>query len=218
MEAVYFLLFALIFYIIYRALKRQNETTPSLATPTAENTPARIETSHNEKSYPWSEIRDDPNLPHVRSIHTKIRGVKQTNADGGCRQTVIRLWCQPGDALYFAREPRNQFDRNAIQVRRVVCSGDPSHPRLGEQLGYLSRELAEELAPTMDKQGFVLMGKIVNVTGGHDGESYGVNIQVEEYMPVSQVGCAVPAARHNKKPASRRKRKDESAGASARGT
>ena len=150
----------------------------------------------------------DSRYPHVRSIHTKIRGVTHTNPDGASRQRIIKQWCQSGDALYFAREPKNPVDPNAIQVSRVVCSDEPDHPRLGEQLGYLSRELAEDLAPRMDKRSFVLMGWIKNVTGGGYGESYGVNIQVEEYMPAQEADGTLPAT-HRKKPASHPKRKDK---------
>ncbi len=199
MEAVFLLLFALVFYIIYRALKSEPESTPA----------SKVEVSYHGKSYPFSEIKDDPNFPHVRSIHTKIRGVTYSNPDGANRQKIIKQWCREGDALYFAREPKNPVDPNAIQVRRVVCSDDADHPRLGEQLGYLSRELAEELAPNMDKRGFVLMGRIMNVTGGGYAESYGVNIQVEEYMPVREAEGALPATHHRKKPASHSKRKEE---------
>jgi HIRAN domain len=196
MEAVFFLLFAVVFYIVYRALKGKPQA-------------AKVECSYHGKSYPFSEIKDDPNFPHIRSIHTKVRGVTYSNPDGADRQKIIQQWCQSGDAVYFAREKNNPVDRNAIQVRRVVCSDVPDKPRLGEQLGYLSRELAEELAPDMDKRGFVLMGRILNVTGGHDHESFGVNIQVEQYMPVKESDGALPAT-PRKKPASHRKRKDES--------
>jgi hypothetical protein len=201
MEAVFVLLFALIFYIVYRALKGTSQQVSASAA-------AKVEISYHGKSYPFSEIKDDPNFPHIRSIHSKIRGVTYTNPDGASRQKIIQQWCQSGDALYFPREPKNPVDPNAIQVRRVVCSDDPDHPRLGEQLGYLSRELAEELAPDMDRRGFILMGRILNVTGGHDHESFGVNIQVEQYMPVKESDGAFVVT-HRKKPASHRKKKEE---------
>jgi hypothetical protein len=58
-------------------------------------------------------------------------------------------------------------------------------PKLGEQIGYLSHELAEDLAPMMDNHGHVLLAKILNVTGHEDGHSPGVNIQIEEYKPAA---------------------------------
>jgi hypothetical protein len=139
------------------------------------------------KSYAFSEIQDDPRFPHVRTLRTKIRGVTKQNADGANRQRIIRQCCDSGDALYLEREPNNPVDRNAIKVRRIVCTDVLDKPKLGEQLGYLSRELAQDLAPNMDRQGFVLMAKILQVTGRENGHSLGVNIQIEEYKP------AIPA-------------------------
>jgi len=136
------------------------------------------------KSYPFSEFRDDPRFPHVRTIRTKIRGVTKWNDDDGLdRQQIIRQCCESGDALYLQREPNNPVDRNAIRVRRIVCSDVPDKPRLAEQIGYLSRELAEDLAPMMDEHGHVLIAKILEVTGHEDGHSLGVNIEIEEYKP-----------------------------------
>ena len=136
------------------------------------------------ESYPISEISADPNFPHVRSIRTKIRGVTKENPDGVNRQQIISHCCRCGDALFLVREPNNPVDHNAIQVRRVVYSAVPDQPRLGEQLGYVSHELAEELAFRMDHFGHVLFAKILNLTGGgEDGEDFGVNIEVDEYEP-----------------------------------
>ncbi len=193
MEAIFVLLFALIFYVVYRALRGSSQPTG-----TQPETP-RI--AFHGNSYPFSEIQADPNFPHVRSIHTKIRGVTHANPDGANRQDIIRQWCRSGDALYLVREPKNPADSNAIQVRRIVCSDAPDKPVLGEQLGYLSRELAEKLAPNIDEHGFVLMAKIMDVTGGDYGRSLGVNIQIEEYEPALQADPSQP-----KKPASHRKK------------
>jgi hypothetical protein len=186
MEAVFVLLFALLFYIVYRALRGSKTQA------------AKPEIAYHGKSYSFSEILPDPRFPHVRSIHTKIRGVTYTNPDGADRQSIIKQWCQAGDALWLYRQPNNPVDRNAIAVRRVVCSDVPDNPRVGEQLGYLSKELAEELAPDMDKHGHVLMAHIMEVTGGDNSHSFGVNIQLEEYRPVQE--AAAPT--HRKKPAS----------------
>jgi hypothetical protein len=139
--------------------------------------------SSGGRSYPFSEIQADPRFPHVRTIRTKIRGVTKRNPDGKNRQRIIRTWCNCGDALFLEREPNNPVDENAIRVRRIVSTDIPDKPRLAEQLGYLSRDLAAELAPKMDRQGFVLMAMIREITGGEDGRSLGVNIQLEEYRP-----------------------------------
>lgn len=194
MEAIFVLLSALFCYLIYCALRGGQKRTHSTIPQTASQVPDR------GKSFPFSELLPDPSLPHFRLFHTKIRGVTFTNNDGASRQQIIRRWCRSGDALYLSRDPKNPVDRNAIQVRRILRSDDPNNPRLGEQLGYLSRELAEELAPMMDNQRLVLMAQITDVTGGNDGESFGVNIQVNEYRPAQQMVA------HPKKPASRQKR------------
>ena len=101
------------------------------------------------------------------------------------RQRIIRQWCHSGDALFLVREATNPVDRNAIQVKRIVYSSDnrEGNPRLGEQFEYVSRELAEKLAPRVDRDGSVLMAWIMEITGGEDYESLGVNIQIEKYQP-----------------------------------
>jgi hypothetical protein len=137
---------------------------------------------YHNKSYPFSEVTNDANFPHVRSIHTKIRGVTKGNPDGGNRQQIIKQWCRSGDALFLVREPNNPVDSNAMQVRRIVYGDTQDKYRLGEQIGYVSRELAEDLAPKMDFERFVLLAWIMNVTG-EDSDSLGVNIQIEEYKP-----------------------------------
>jgi hypothetical protein len=172
MERLIVVVIAVVVYLIYRAVTSSNR-----------GSGAQQVTGHTGKSYLFSEILPDPNFPQVRSIHSKIRGVTKRNTDRSDRQRIIRQWCHSGDALCFVREPINPVDRNAIQVRRVVCSDVPDQPHIGEQLGYLSRELAEELAPRMDHDGFVLMAEILELTGGHEGESVGVNFEMSVYMP-----------------------------------
>lgn len=80
-------------------------------------------------------------------------------------------------------EPNNPVDPNAIKVRRIIYTDVPDKPGLGELIGYLSHELAEELAPRMDQCGHVLKATILEVTGHEHGHSLGVNIQIEEYKP-----------------------------------
>jgi HIRAN domain len=182
--------------VCYLVIKALLDGTQRTAAPAKDGSTPRI--AYHGKSDPFSEIIANPNFQHVRSIHTKIRGVTFDNPDGANRQQIIRQWCHSGDALYLEREPNNPADRNAIQVKRVICSDVPDKPRQGEPLGYLSRDLAERFAPQMD-EGFVLMAaRITEVTGGEDGRSLGVNIQVEEYRstqhpPPSHQKAALPA-------------------------
>ena len=95
-------------------------------------------------------------------FHTKIVGVTHGN-----RQQLIKS-LKIGDVLTFQREPNNQYDRNAIAIMTTT----------GEQLGYISKELAEKLAPKMDI-GINFEVKVSNITGGTNGMNYGVNIFVE---------------------------------------
>ena len=74
------------------------------------------------------------------------------------------------------REPNNPHDKNAISVwikaRALVLFADTV------QIGYLGAEVAEELAPIIDRGGKV-EAKITEVTGGtKDKEALGVNIEV----------------------------------------
>jgi len=187
MEAIIVLLVAAVIaigFMIAKAKGAQRVTAPLTAVPQT----AAAQT-HPGKSYPFSEITSDSNLLHVSSIHTKIRGVTYENSDGAQRQQIIRDCCNSGDALCLEREPNNPFDHNAIKVRRSVYSNVPEDkPRPGELIGYVSRELAEDLARKVDHDGFVLMAWIKNVTGGEDKKSFGVNIQIEEYRPARQQG------------------------------
>jgi hypothetical protein len=177
MEVIVALLIVAVIVIGYMIAK----TKGGQPTTAQQTTAPRIACSG--KSYPFSEVANDANFPHVRSIHTKIRGVTKENPDGANRQQIIEQYCRRGDALFLVRELNNPFDPNAIQVRRIVYGDTEDKHRLGEQIGYVARELAQDLAPKMDHEGFVLMAWIMNVTGGEDDASLGVNIQIEEYRP-----------------------------------
>jgi hypothetical protein len=72
-------------------------------------------------------------------------------------------------------------------VLRIVCPDAPDKPQRGKQIGYVSRELAEDLAPPMDNHGCVLMAEILDVTGGGDREWVGVNIEIAVYERASRI-------------------------------
>ncbi|KAJ8114373.1 hypothetical protein ONZ43_g4916 [Nemania bipapillata] len=61
----------------------------------------------------------------------------------------------PGESILCCREPRNPYDSNAIRVDNIM----------GSQIGHLPRNLAEKLAPYMDKGDIFLDG----VLNGHKG-------------------------------------------------
>lgn len=72
----------------------------------------------------------------VRTV--RIYGSQFDNEDGTSRQEVIKKLVQ-GDVLELRREPENRYDTNAISA----WIG-------GEQVGYISKHLAEILAPEVD--------------------------------------------------------------------
>jgi len=134
-------------------------------------------------SFLFSELKGPPHA-HVRTIHTNIRGVSFENPDATSRQQIIRSSCHPGDALMLVRQPGNPVDHNAIGVIRV-CREPGGGTTFTEQLGYLSKEIARDLAPFFD-DGPVGLAEIVEVTGdlaGQDDGCVGVNIRAEIYMP-----------------------------------
>lgn len=101
-------------------------------------------------------------------IHTKIRGVNHQNENGSDRQEILGR-CSEGETLYLYRDPDNPEDNNAVEVRRSN----------GEKLGYLSRSMAEDIAPKIDN-GTEVRAQIKNLTGG-GSKKRGCNILV--YTP-----------------------------------
>ncbi|KAI0484644.1 hypothetical protein GGR56DRAFT_614726 [Xylariaceae sp. FL0804] len=61
----------------------------------------------------------------------------------------------PGEAILCIREPRNQYDPNAIRVDNIM----------GAQIGHIPRNLAAKLAPYLDRNEIILEG----VLNGHKG-------------------------------------------------
>jgi hypothetical protein len=109
---------------------------------------------------------------NVDSIHfpinSKIRGISLRS-----RQRMAKR-CKPGLALKLVREKKNEHDGNAIAVHKGGL--------FGGQLGYISADLAEQLAPAMDS-GTKLRAVVLDRTGG-DGflfwrKAFGVNISIE---------------------------------------
>ena len=99
-------------------------------------------------------------------IETRVVGV--TFED---RQAVVsKLVC--GEHVLLRREPNNPFDQNAIRVERED----------GEQIGYLDRHLASEIAPKFDGDEqcvpVIVTAIVVAVVGGYaEYASFGVRIR-----------------------------------------
>lgn len=88
------------------------------------------------------------------SFYTKIRGVTQTNSNTSKRQKLIKN-LKVGQPVFCIREPNNPFDKNAIAVYDTEKN----------QLGYLSADLADSFAKSMDK-GLKLTAIVKDLTGG----------------------------------------------------
>ena len=105
----------------------------------------------------------------MHQIKTKVMGVTKRNDDGENRQDIIKRLAISGNAFfYLEREANNPHDKNAISVW-----GDY------DQIGYLSREVSENLAPHIDNGGYVKIANI-RITGGSvDRPNMGVNITID---------------------------------------
>ena len=104
----------------------------------------------------------------TRIIHSKVVGVTQRNRDGTDRQRIIADGCQVGEELTLLPEPDNPVDRYAIRLCREN----------GDQIGYMTRELAYEFMTEIDDD--LKIGVwITELTGGTpDKPSRGVNIEI----------------------------------------
>ena len=108
------------------------------------------------------------------TIKTKIVGVTKSNPRGEARQDILAQ-CKKNDPLLLIREPKNRYDPNAIKV----CT------QSRKQLGYISRELAEDMAPVMDR-GNRASARNLNITGD---DILGCNIAItwQEGVSVAQI-------------------------------
>ncbi len=103
-----------------------------------------------------------------RSFHSKILGVTAKNEDGSSRQRLIKR-LRVGTVLMLVRDPGNRYDPNTIEV----CT------RKGKMLGYLNRDLAEEMSPQIDS-GTHVECVVSDLTGGGwlFKRTRGVNIEL----------------------------------------
>lgn len=110
-------------------------------------------------------------------IKTKVVGVNYNDPKSGkSRQEIIKQHIRPGTDLVAKLEPDNAHDPNAIAIyfeKKGLLFGKTQY-----HLGYLSEELAAELAPLLRK-GTVLKIDVLAVSGGtKEKPSRGVNIVI----------------------------------------
>ncbi|BCY18654.1 hypothetical protein hrd7_25030 [Leptolinea sp. HRD-7] len=116
-------------------------------------------------------------MPEI--INTKIVGVSKSNEHGRSRQEIIEDDLSDGDDLSLVREPENRYDKNAIAVYPGLHFDETD---TDDRIGYLSGELAEKLAPKLDS-GQYIECSILNITGGDEGKTLGVNIVLTVFSP-----------------------------------
>ena len=98
-------------------------------------------------------------------IFTKVVGVTFDNPDGTNRQHLIAS-LNDNSQIFIKRDYANFYDPNAIMVMNFQ----------GQQIGYVSRDVASQLAPQMDS-GKEIYAKIACLTGGGT-YTFGVNIKI----------------------------------------
>lgn len=81
-------------------------------------------------------------IPSVFVYDSKVVGVSKVNEDGSSRQEIIKQEVAEDDQLHLELEPSNAHDKNATKVLS----------KLGKQIGYLNRELAEKVRPAIENE------------------------------------------------------------------
>ncbi|MBV9103017.1 MAG: DEAD/DEAH box helicase [Candidatus Eremiobacteraeota bacterium] len=108
-------------------------------------------------------------IGEASNFFTKVVGV---SFEG--RQDIV-VGLRGDEAVELVRQPENEKDPNAIQVRYGAL-----------QLGFLRKEIARRIAPNMDA-GERYTAQISGVTGGRAGKHAGVNLYVRRVRAPSTV-------------------------------
>ena len=109
-----------------------------------------------------------------REIRTKVVGVTYANTDGTDRQGFIAK-CKPGNSLGLIAEDDNPHDATAVSVWR---RHNGWFSDTWQQLGYLNRDLAEDVHDHMNSGGDAYV-RVLDVTGGaRERPTLGLNIVV----------------------------------------
>jgi len=113
----------------------------------------------------------------IKHFYTKVVGVTHENRDGRRRQDIIPC-CHEGEQLEMVHEPDNPHDKNAIKVCRLN----------GDQLGYIRRELAEDIIKRL-RNGYSFSVLLKNITVGD--ECLGANLLILQLEPGATVDDAI---------------------------
>jgi hypothetical protein len=103
----------------------------------------------------------------IYHFYTKVAGISHLNDDGSDRQNIARK-CRPWESLNLVHDESNPHDHNAIKVMREN----------GEQLGYLSSDLAAEVVEKT-RAGYSYGVYVKEITGGKGQKrNCGINLLV----------------------------------------
>lgn len=108
------------------------------------------------------ERHDYDGILDADAFFTKLVGVTFE----GRQEVIAQL--EENELLVLRRDPLNEYDPSAIGVYV---------PRLDKQIGFLNKELAATLAPAIDG-GDEYRIALGSVTGGDEGRSRGVNVEL----------------------------------------
>lgn len=98
-------------------------------------------------------------------IRTKVKGVTFRNDDGTDRQNIL-AHCHSGDQLRF-----KFYEYEGTPAYAVYCDWG--------QIGNLAAELAKEI--TAREKPCIILGEILDVSGGYHGDYFGCNICLNIY-------------------------------------
>ncbi len=125
-------------------------------------------TAHPVVPMPTQRTQTEPS-GQAKTLHTKVAGVTHKNEDGENIQSILKT-LNDSCNLILERDPKNPYDPNAIKVYAD-----------GEHIGYINRDLARDLAKSMDS-GRTVEASIDEITGGKDGLYYGCNITIKIFF------------------------------------
>lgn len=148
-----------------------SETLPKTCTTEINYSEPQIELDNNR----FYTITDQEMLVLLRyynkvdEIRTKVKGVTYCNDNGSSRQSIL-AHCHPGDQLRF-----DYYQYYGSHAYAVFCEFG--------QIGNLSAELADEIADYVEhsRHKCLILGEILNISGGYHGEYFGCNIVVTIY-------------------------------------
>ncbi|MCC7174091.1 MAG: hypothetical protein IT159_02760 [Bryobacterales bacterium] len=97
-----------------------------------------LEKAHAREEKAAKRAQDLEKRERNRPIYSANFMVAGVTYEGRAR--IVDSYLKPGEAVFLARDPGNQFDPNAIEIRLPQ----------GYVIGYVPREYASEMAPLLD--------------------------------------------------------------------